>query len=177
MAFGAVPDPCDRVSIHRCDERAHCHLVVRQSSGLIRTDRRHFAERLDSRKFPRDRVALDHLPHAESECDRDDRWQPFRDGSYGKSDRRVEQLFRSVTVQQQADDRHHSRDQGNLNPMRLFDEDDDLTFGLYPFASLVPALTGVIDDAMLQVPQSDAVALVELEEAVSWETWMASFAR
>ncbi|CAN7313057.1 hypothetical protein LJR044_001675 [Microbacterium foliorum] len=61
--------------------------------------------------------------------------------------------------------------------MRLFDEDDDLTFGLYPFASLVPALTGVIDDAMLQVPQSDAVALVELEEAVSWETWMASFAR
>ncbi|WP_455904823.1 hypothetical protein [Microbacterium sp.] len=68
-------------------------------------------------------------------------------------------------------------DQGNLNPMRLFDEDDDLTFGLYPFASLVPALTGVIDDAMLQVPQSDAVALVELEKAVSWETWMASFAR
>lgn len=68
-------------------------------------------------------------------------------------------------------------DQRNLNPMRLFDENDDLTFGLYPFVSLVPALTGVIDDAMLQVPQSDAVALVELEEAVSWETWMATFAR
>lgn len=64
-------------------------------------------------------------------------------------------------------------DQGNLNPMRLFDEDDELGFGLYPFLSLVPALTGVVDAGMLQGPQGDAAARVELKEAVSWEAWMA----
>lgn len=66
---------------------------------------------------------------------------------------------------------------GRLNPMGLF-EIDDLSFGLYPFAAIAPELQSMLSEERLSLAsRQDAIALVSVEEALDWETWMDTFAR
>lgn len=67
---------------------------------------------------------------------------------------------------------------GRLNPMGLF-ETEGLSAGLYPVAALTPSLAGAVPaDQLRQVAaDADAVAFVQVEEALDWETWMDAFAR
>ena len=67
-------------------------------------------------------------------------------------------------------------DRGLLNPTRLFEEDVEI--GIYPFVSLAIALRETVDpDALRSVLQQDALALVFVEEADDWDTWIETFAR
>ena len=71
------------------------HLVLRQRAGLVGADRRGGTQRLDRGEFADQRVALDHLAHAEGQADRDDGGQTFRHGGDGQADgdqKRLDQL-------------------------------------------------------------------------------------
>lgn len=67
-------------------------------------------------------------------------------------------------------------DRGRLNPIRLFEEDVEI--GIFPFVSIALALRETTDpDALRFVLQQDALALVFVEDADDWDTWMDTFAR
>ncbi|WP_101847481.1 hypothetical protein [Zhihengliuella sp. ISTPL4] len=62
---------------------------------------------------------------------------------------------------------------GRLNPMGLF-EAEGLTAGLYPFTALAHSLARAVPADQLQqaAADADAIAFVQVEEALDWETWM-----
>ena len=68
------------------------HLVLREGSGLVRTDHRGAAEGLDRGKLADQGVAADHLLHPQGQADGHDRRQPFRHGGDRQADGRHEQI-------------------------------------------------------------------------------------
>lgn len=67
-------------------------------------------------------------------------------------------------------------DAGRLNPMRLF-ELEDLVFGLFPISAVAAALRSHVDSVTMSAVPEGAIALVIVEEATDWDTWMSTFAR
>lgn len=67
---------------------------------------------------------------------------------------------------------------GRLNPMGLF-ETEGLSAGLYPAGALARSLAGAAPAEQLRQVAADpaAIAFVQVEEAVDWETWMDTFPR
>lgn len=82
---------------------------------------------------------------------------------------------------QPAEEHRIDRDQderGMLNPMRLFDERDDLSFGLYALPTVVDVLREHLgDDEAHGIPAHADAVFVSVEETDDWETWMNTFAR
>lgn len=81
---------------------------------------------------------------------------------------------------QPGDDQRFARthdDDGRLNPMGLF-ETAGFPAGLYPFSVLEPSLVGTVPADMLRHATGvDAIAFIQVEESLDWETWMDTFAR
>ena len=68
------------------EKGAHCHLVQRECSCLVRADDSRGAQGFNAGQFLNDGAMVRHPAHTERERHCDDDWQPFGHGSYRKSD-------------------------------------------------------------------------------------------
>ncbi len=87
IALGIVARAGDFSNFAIHPQTGDSHHILGQGAGLVRADDRGRTERLDGGQAADQRIAVDHLAHAQRQTDRYHGCQAFRHGSDGQADR------------------------------------------------------------------------------------------